>query len=113
MGLFGRKAQVAQTVGLDEAKAWLGQTGHETLREIADSFTFSAIDLPDPPDKNYYVGELVLRNGKIAAHVAGMDRGFMDTRQLPYAVPVFKRSSGQPVRCVISRVSNGWRAYAR
>lgn len=111
MGLFGKKS-AAQPVSLDEAKAWLGHHGAgSSLREIANSFRFSAVDLPDPGD-GYYVGQLTLRKGQVAATVGGKDRGYMDEQQLPYVVPTFKRSGGQPVRCILSRANDGWRAYA-
>lgn len=112
MGWFGKKATVIEPVSLDDAKAWLGHHGGGmSLREIADSYTFSALDLPDPGD-GYYVGELVLRNGQVAASVGGRDCGFMDAKQLPYVVSKFKKSSGRPLRCVLSQVGDGWRAYA-
>lgn len=113
MGLFGKKtAAVVEPVSLDEAKAWLGHHGGGlSLREIGNSYTFASLDLPDPGD-GYYVGQLALRNGQVAANVGGQDRGYMDEQHLPYVVGTFKKSSGNPVRCVVSRVDSGWRAYA-
>jgi hypothetical protein len=112
MGLFGKKQAVVTPVPIGDAMAWLGHHGQgANLREIAKSYRATSLDLPDPLG-DFYVGQVALRNGRVAASIGGQDRGYVDEQQLPYIVPTFKRSGGQPVRCVVSKVDDTWRIYA-
>jgi hypothetical protein len=119
MGFFTRTAPTPVTTDgpmtLDEVKVAFGLdpnvylTDDEVLRKV----WLASATLPWE-GRPYYTGTLRIAKGSdVRCAVNGHDVGSLHESCLPAIVPIFKKSSGQSIRCIISQGGSNWLVYVR
>lgn len=115
MGILDRfKTQPRQVTitatDLDTAKQYLGLHPTVTLTDQS-VWRYRLPDCILPTGDGYLIGDMRIIGDRPHVHINGIDVGALDDRSLASAITIFKKTKGQPVRCVLTWTGHNWNTY--